>query len=103
MSVLVPTSLADAVAALASRPGAVLLAGGTDLMVEVNFDRRRPERILDLTRVDGLEAWTRDGDDLVIGAGVTHSRLVGELPGRAPGLAIASSRHETQYSRLFRS
>lgn len=59
-------------------------------MVDINFDRRRPERILDLTRADELEAWARDGDDLVIGSGVTHARLVSELPRRAPGLAIAA-------------
>lgn len=87
---LQPRDLADALAARASHPEALPLAGGTDLMVEINFDRRRPERILDLTRVDELEAWERDGDDLVIGAGVTHARLVSELPRRAPGLAIAA-------------
>ncbi len=87
---LQPRDLADALAARAAHPEALPLAGGTDLMVEINFDRRRPERILDLTRVDELEAWARDGDDLVIGAGVTHSRLVRELPRRAPGLAIAA-------------
>lgn len=87
---LQPRDLADALAARAAHPEALPLAGGTDLMVEINFDRRRPERILDLTRVDELEGWTRDGDDLVIGAGVTHARLVSELPRRAPGLAIAA-------------
>ncbi len=66
------------------------MAGGTDLMVELNFDRRRPERILDLTRVAELEVWRREGDDLVIGAGVTHARLVQELAHLAPGLAIAA-------------
>lgn len=87
---LQPRDLADALAARAAHPEALPLAGGTDLMVEINFDRRRPERILDLTRVDELEGWARDGDDLVIGAGVTHARLVSELPRRAPGLAIAA-------------
>jgi CO/xanthine dehydrogenase FAD-binding subunit len=68
----------------------VPLAGGTDLMVDLNFDRRRPERIIDLTRVAELGAWERDGDDLVIGAGVTHTRLMSELADVAPGLAIAA-------------
>lgn len=66
------------------------MAGGTDLMVELNFDRRRPDRILDLTRVAELDVWDRDGDDLVIGAGITHTRLVDEFGDVAPGLAIAA-------------
>jgi CO/xanthine dehydrogenase FAD-binding subunit len=66
------------------------MAGGTDLMVELNFDRRRPERILDLNRVAELAGWHQEGDELVIGAGMTHTRLVEELAGLAPGLAIAA-------------
>jgi CO/xanthine dehydrogenase FAD-binding subunit len=87
---LQPRDLRDALAARAAHPEALPLAGGTDLMVELNFDRRRPVRILDLTRVPELEGWSRDGGDLVIGAGVTHTRLVEELAGPAPGLAMAA-------------
>ena len=45
MAVLSPTTLDDALAALAEHPGAHVLAGGTDFMVEVNFGhrRRRPD------------------------------------------------------------
>jgi CO/xanthine dehydrogenase FAD-binding subunit len=65
-----PTTIDEAVRALDG--GATLLAGGTDLMVDVNFGRRKPTRIVALRRVDELaelgERW--------IGAGVTYSRLV---------------------------
>ena len=87
---LQPRDLAEALAARAAHPGALPLAGGTDLMVDLNFDRLRPARIMDLNRVRELEGWERDGDDLVIGAGVTHTRLVDELAADAPGLAIAA-------------
>jgi CO/xanthine dehydrogenase FAD-binding subunit len=87
---LQPRDLADALAARAAHPGALPMAGGTDLMVELNFDRRRPERILDLTRVAELAGWDREGDELVIGAGVTHARLVTDMRGLAPGLGIAA-------------
>ncbi len=87
---LQPRDLADALAARAAHPEALPLAGGTDLMVELNFDRRRPNRILDLTRVGELERWFRDGDHIVLGAGVTHTRLVQELGDLAPALAIAA-------------
>jgi CO/xanthine dehydrogenase FAD-binding subunit len=40
---LQPRSLADAIAAKAEFPAAVPIAGGTDVMVEINFDVRRPE------------------------------------------------------------
>lgn len=66
------------------------MAGGTDLMVELNFDRRRPERVLDLTRVPELADWGADGDDVVIGAAVTYTRIVREMAEVLPGLAIAS-------------
>ena len=87
---LQPGDLADALAARAAHPGALPMAGGTDLMVELNFDRRRPERILDLTRVAELDDWHRDGADVVIGAGLTYARIVREMGEVLPGLAIAS-------------
>ncbi len=87
---LQPRDLADALAARGAHPTALPLAGGTDLMVEINFDRRRPERILDLSRIAELAGWDREGDELVIGAGVTHARLVGEMGGLAPGLGMAA-------------
>jgi CO/xanthine dehydrogenase FAD-binding subunit len=85
-----PRELGEARAARRRYPGALPMAGGTDLMVELNFDRRRPERILDLTRVAELEEWGADGDDVVIGAGVTYTRIVREMAEVLPGLAIAS-------------
>ena len=54
MDFLQPTSLADALAAKAEVSGAVPIAGGTDVMVEINFDTRRPEALLDLNRVREL-------------------------------------------------
>jgi CO/xanthine dehydrogenase FAD-binding subunit len=89
-TMLQPRDLADALAARAAHPEALPMAGGTDLMVDLNFDRRRPERILDLTRVAELERWGADDGELVIGAGMTYTRLVEEVAGAAPGLAIAS-------------
>ena len=87
---LQPRDLPEALAGRAEHPGVLPIAGGTDLMVELNFDRRRPARMMDLNRVRELDDWHRDGDDLVIGAGVTCTRLVQDLAGAAPGLAIAA-------------
>ncbi|WP_254550404.1 FAD binding domain-containing protein [Catellatospora tritici] len=90
MDFLTPMTWADALAAKAERPEAVPVAGGTDVMVELNFRRRRPPALLDLTRVPELSAWGRDGDVLRVGAGVTYTRIIDELGGLLPGLAAAA-------------
>jgi len=59
-------------------------------MVELNFDRIRPDVVLDLTRIGELNDWGPENGRLRIGAGVTYARLIAELGDRLPGLAIAS-------------
>ncbi|MDX6567824.1 MAG: hypothetical protein QOH15_402 [Gaiellales bacterium] len=66
------------------------LAGGTDVMVELNFDRRRPEAILDLGQVSELAGWSTGGEEIRVGAGVTYARLQHELAAAIPGLALAA-------------
>jgi CO/xanthine dehydrogenase FAD-binding subunit len=85
-----PASWADALAAKAAAPTALPIAGGTDVMVEINFDRRRPDVLLDLNPVADLADWAFDGSTVVIGAGVPYTRLITELGGSLPGLAVAS-------------
>ena len=74
----------------AAHPDALPIAGGTDVMVEINFDRHRPPAFLDLTRIPELQEWGLDDGMLRVGAGVTYTRLAGELGDRLPGLAMAS-------------
>ncbi|MGW4062040.1 FAD binding domain-containing protein [Amycolatopsis sp. NPDC004747] len=93
MEFLRPTTLAEALAFKAERPGAVPIAGGTDVMVELNFDHRRPEALLDLTRVGELAEWSTvaHSDGTVrLGAGVPYSRVITELGDSVPALAMAS-------------
>src|ERR687887_997417 len=90
MEILQPDSWDEALAMKAAQPEAKPIAGGTDLMVEMNFDRIRPAAILDLTRVRELTEWGPENGRLRIGAGVTYTRLIDELADRLPGLAIAS-------------
>ena len=90
VEILAPDTWEQALAMKAAQPDAIPIAGGTDLMVALNFDRARPQAILDLTRVAELRDWGTDDGRLRIGAGVTYTRLIEELGDRLPGLAIAS-------------
>jgi CO/xanthine dehydrogenase FAD-binding subunit len=90
VEILRPDTIEQALELKAAHPGARPIAGGTDLMVELNFDRTRPAEILDLTRVGELREWGRENGALRVGAGVTYTRLIGELGDQLPGLAIAS-------------
>src|SRR3954452_8495504 len=90
MDILQPDTWTEALEAKAAHPEAVPIAGGTDLLVELNFDRARPSAILDLTRVPELTEWADDDGTVRVGAGVTYTRLITELSDRLPGLAIAS-------------
>ena len=67
----------------AAHPDAVPMAGGTDLMVEINFGRRRPEAILDVSRVPELKVVRREGDRVVLGAGIPYARAIRELSDHA--------------------
>jgi CO/xanthine dehydrogenase FAD-binding subunit len=87
---LQPTNWTEALAMKAAHPDALPIAGGTDVMVEINFDRHRPPAFIDLTRVADLSEWSSEDGMLRIGAGVTYTRLIAELGDRLPGLAMAS-------------
>src|SRR5262245_31443276 len=90
MEFLQPSTFDDALAAKAAYPDALPIAGGTDVMVELNFDRRRPPALLDLTRCAELADWAPENGALRVGAGVTYRRLIDELGDRLPGLAMAA-------------
>ena len=90
MEFLAPTTWQEALQARAAHPGALPLWGGTDVMVDVNFGRSRPEAVLDLTRVRELAAWDEADGMVRIGAGVTYSTVLAQLGRHLPGLARAS-------------
>jgi CO/xanthine dehydrogenase FAD-binding subunit len=85
-----PATWAEALEIRAAQPGALPLAGGTDVMVDINFGRARPAALLDLTGVGELAEWDADGGAVRLGAGVPYARVISELGTRLPGLAMAS-------------
>ncbi|MQA02684.1 MAG: xanthine dehydrogenase family protein subunit M [Streptosporangiales bacterium] len=85
-----PASLREAVETKAAHPDATPIAGGTDVMVELNFDRRPPGALLDLTAVPELACWERTGDGVRLGAAVTYTTVIEQLGVLLPALAFAA-------------
>jgi CO/xanthine dehydrogenase FAD-binding subunit len=91
VEVLTPTTLAEALELKAERPDALPIQGGTDVMVELNFDRARPDALLNLNEVAELRGWTRENGLLRLGAGLTYTEAMrGRLAELLPALAEAS-------------
>lgn len=90
MDFLRPDSWEEALAAKAEHPTAVPIAGGTDVMVEINFDHRRPEYLLDLNRIAELREWAVGEETVQLGASVPYTQIMEELRTELPGLALAS-------------
>ena len=91
MDVLTPRSLAEAVELKAAHPTALPIQGGTDVMVAFNFDRARPDVVLNLNEVGELRGWSRADGELRLGAGLTYTEAMeDELASLLPALAEAS-------------
>ena len=84
MDVLLPRTLAEALGVKAAHPDVVPIAGGTDLMVDLNFDRRRPGSLMDISRLPELAVWRREDGHLFLGAGLTYTRIIGDLAAFGP-------------------
>jgi CO/xanthine dehydrogenase FAD-binding subunit len=85
-----PESWSDALELKARHPDAVPISGGTDVMVELNFDHRRPAALIDLNPVTELTEWSEADGRIRLGAAVPYTRIIDELGSRLPGLAMAS-------------
>lgn len=90
MDFLRPGSWPEALEIKAQRPDAVPISGGTDVMVELNFDHRRPSAIVDLNPIAELAQWSEVDGKIRLGAAVPYVRIINELGTRLPGLAMAS-------------
>jgi CO/xanthine dehydrogenase FAD-binding subunit len=80
MEVLLPRTLEEALELAAANPEVVPIAGGTDVMVELNMDLGRPETLMDVSRLSELVGWRRENGHLFLGSGVTYTRIMRELP-----------------------
>jgi len=93
MTVVTPTTVTEALMALATLPDAQMIAGGTDLMVEINFNRRQPTDIIALRKIQELSHWSvsPDGMSLTIGAGLPFAAMErGTIAELVPALSQAA-------------
>ena len=92
MTVIVAKELNTALAALREHHDARLIQGGTDLMVEINFNHVKPTTMISLRDVASLRTIRRDQTGtLSIGSGVPHSVIEGEpVLSEIPALAQAA-------------
>ena len=93
MPVFIPSSLKEATQLLASNPDAHLVTGGTDLMVEVNFNHRHPDTVISLRKIPEFKQWGIDTDSGVvnIGSSVPYATMEhGDLALALPALAEAA-------------
>jgi CO/xanthine dehydrogenase FAD-binding subunit len=91
VQVTTPRSLEEALRLKSERPDARPITGGTDLLVELNFDRARPELILNLAEVPELKGWVRENGSLRLGAALTYTDAMRPaLAEFLPALAEAS-------------
>lgn len=91
MDVFVSRSLEEALELRAAHPEATPVAGGTDLMVDVNLGRRHPKALLDLSHLDELDTWGRRDGVVFVGAGMTFARIERELSEFPPLVQAARS------------
>ena len=71
-----PRSVEEACRILGESPDGVPLAGGTDLLVEIKQGKRRHQDIVSLSGIKELKTINMNGNNLEIGAAVTHNELI---------------------------
>ena len=92
MTVAVPLSLNQAFDELSRTPDARFIQGGTDLMVEINFNHVKPVNIIALRRIKELRTWqVNSNNTITIGSGVPYQEMeLGQLKELLPALAEAA-------------
>ena len=71
-----PATLDEALDLLATSDDAAVIAGGQSLVPLLNLRLARPELLVDLAAIPGLDAVTTDGGELVVGAATTAATLL---------------------------
>ena len=89
-----PTSVDEAIKALMSAPAARVLAGGTDLIVQMKAGRVSPGAVVDLKRIPGSIGIRREGGGAFLIGAATSGAAISEdaaLVGAWPGVVEATN------------
>lgn len=77
MEYIIPKTIDSALGSLLSANGnGCIIAGGTDIVVEIEEGKRSPEKLIDIMSIEELKTIAIDDNTLVIGAGVTLTEIV---------------------------
>lgn len=90
-----PTSLDDALTALAESDNAKVLSGGMSLLPLMKLRLVRPAMIVDISRIDGLGEITDHGDHITIGAMVRHAETASSDLVKQHATALAQAAEAT--------
>ena len=91
MDVHTPRTLDEALRLKAQLPDARFVQGGTDVLVELNFGRSRPDALVNLAELPELRGWSREDGELRLGAALTYTEAMAtELADVVSALAEAS-------------
>lgn len=89
-----PTTVDEALHMLADRAGrARVIAGGTDLVLQLQRSERQASCLVDISRIDELRGISETGGFITLGAATTHAEVAGSplIRERAPVLAQAAA------------
>jgi CO/xanthine dehydrogenase FAD-binding subunit len=92
-----PGTIADALSAIAANPGAMVLAGGTDLLVQYQSGMRTPSAFIDVKRIPELMQIASDAGGVTIGAAVPAAEICANAtiktlwPGLVDGVSLIGS------------
>lgn len=82
-----PAALAEVLTVLGERNDAVVVAGSTDLGVQVNIFGSRPALTIAIDRLEELREFSFGADEVRLGAALTLTEIERRLAGRVPLLA----------------
>ena len=88
-----PATLQEACKLLESKKNAAAIAGGTDILVEIKKGLRHNDNIVSLSGIKELKILEESGNQLVIGAAVTHNEIKNSkfIKEKFPALTEAAS------------
>ena len=86
-----PSTLAEALALRAQyRDAGRIIAGGTDLILEMERGVRQPEALIDISRIPGLDRIVAEEGELRLGPMVTHNQVAGTHGGRGRRVSVGA-------------